>query len=378
MRSRVPIQKSAAATPPAAAPAPVSVEKAFEAWATANPGPVPPVLTSEAIAAGYMPPPGQSGMPPSLEESVPAEFRYWEAGEKASEVRKALVEGGLFIGPNLQVVNGVLRRVMRKTFLVEVDPPTNERAFTLPLGDAEFAATCLRYTEKMTVYQPGAAPSPAEVAKAATGGSWLAAWPDSAEIRKALLGAGHASVFEVRTRPGVVFASNVELDPEARYVARIEPCPEETKVEQLMKGALHRRLRLVKSAVAPIEERYVLGVVLEPETQDSQKDIYSAEEVRKAAHRFLEWYRLASYLGAQHTKENLTGKIVVLESYIAPVDFLLNGETIRAGTWLLAVRIVDDTLWESVKKGDFTGFSIGGDAIRLPDPVTAPAVAAAA
>ena len=31
----------------------------------------------------------------------------------------------------------------------------------------------------------------------------------------------------------------------------------------------------------PADERYVFGVVLEPETVDSQGDIYSEEEIRK-------------------------------------------------------------------------------------------------
>jgi hypothetical protein len=50
---------------------------------------------------------------------------------------------------------------------------------------------------------------------------------------------------------------------------------------------------------APEDERgaYVLGIVLEPERVDAQQDIYSAAEVREAAHRFMEEYR---NLGLMH------------------------------------------------------------------------------
>lgn len=122
------------------------------------------------------------------------------------------------------------------------------------------------------------------------------------------------------------------------------------------------RVRLIKNA-DPADERFVLGVVLEPETVDAQKDIYSAAEIRKAAHRFMEEY---GSMGLMH-EWIVNAKIVILETFIAPVDFEIAGEKVKAGTWLLGARIVDDELWAETKSGDFTGWSIGGDAIRTPD-----------
>lgn len=118
-------------------------------------------------------------------------------------------------------------------------------------------------------------------------------------------------------------------------------------------------VRLLRKADAP-EERYVFGVVLEPDVIDSQNDTYSAEEVRKSAHRFMQDH---AALGLQHSAI-VTGKLKILESYIAPVDFAIGEETVKKGTWLLAIRVVDDALWTAVKAGSFTGFSIGGTAIR--------------
>ncbi|MCA9610234.1 MAG: DNA adenine methylase, partial [Myxococcales bacterium] len=60
--------------------------------------------------------------------------------------------------------------------------------------------------------------------------------------------------------------------------------------------AFAKSMPLIKGA-DPTDERYVLGVVLEPETVDAQGDVYSADEVRKAAHRFMEEYQ---GLGLQH------------------------------------------------------------------------------
>ena len=104
----------------------------------------------------------------------------------------------------------------------------------------------------------------------------------------------------------------------------------------------------------------MLGVVLEPEVIDAQGDIYSADEVRQAAHRFMEEF---GGLGLMH-RMRVNGEVKVLESYLAPVDFTVGEATVRKGTWLLAVRILSDALWADVKEGKLTGFSIGGSARR--------------
>ena len=126
--------------------------------------------------------------------------------------------------------------------------------------------------------------------------------------------------------------------------------------------AFAKEIPLIKGA-DPADERYVLGVVLEPETVDAQGDIYSPEEVRQAAHRFMEEF---GGLGLMH-RMRVNGQVKVLESYLAPVDFTVGETTVRKGTWLLAVRILSDELWAEVKDGKLTGFSIGGSARRVPE-----------
>jgi len=108
------------------------------------------------------------------------------------------------------------------------------------------------------------------------------------------------------------------------------------------------------------EERYVLGVVLEPDVEDSQGDIYDSDTVRKASEFFMEHAR---DLGLMHETTLSEKSVKILENYIAPCDFDIEGQPVRKGTWLLAARILDETLWTAVKAGELTGWSIEGSAL---------------
>jgi hypothetical protein len=110
------------------------------------------------------------------------------------------------------------------------------------------------------------------------------------------------------------------------------------------------------------EERTVLGIVLEPDVVDSQDDTYSADEIRDTAHLFMEFYR---NIGLQH-RALVNRSVKLVESYLAPIDMTIGGQAVRAGTWLMKVRVDDPDLWARVKAGDFTGFSIGGLATKTP------------
>jgi site-specific DNA-adenine methylase len=208
----------------------------------------------------------------------------------------------------------------------------------------------------------------AEVAKLE--GDYVIAYTDSARARRALrkvgrpfkmrfLEARHAGLWKTRSRLFVASCKLRKLDdvdwldePEAGVA-------NDPAVAKALEAALARPIPLLKTD----EERYVLGVVLEPETVDAQKDIYSAAEVREAAHRFMEEYR---NLGLMH-RELVTGRVKILESYLAPADFAVGDARVKKGTWLLAVRVVDDEMWKQVKSGDLTGFSIGGSAVKYPE-----------
>lgn len=108
------------------------------------------------------------------------------------------------------------------------------------------------------------------------------------------------------------------------------------------------------------EKRLVTGIVLVPDEVDAHGDIYDEEEVRKAAHDFAinGFYSQAPTLGIQHLFK--TKKSLIVESFLAPADMELNGSVVKKGTWLITTKVLSDGLWDSIKNGDFTGFSIGG------------------
>jgi hypothetical protein len=111
---------------------------------------------------------------------------------------------------------------------------------------------------------------------------------------------------------------------------------------------------------ADVEKRLVYGVVSEPDTEDSQGDILSVDEIEKMAHGYLKDSRV---IGEMHLTE---ADAEVVESYIAPIDYKVGEETIKKGSWVAVIRVNSDTLWEDVKTGDITGLSIGGTGTREP------------
>ncbi len=106
------------------------------------------------------------------------------------------------------------------------------------------------------------------------------------------------------------------------------------------------------------EQRVAFGVVLEPETVDAQGDIYSAAAVRGAAERF------KGGLGDMHRRGLRGAKI--LGSYIAAKAFVIDGEPVKRGTWLMLIKFTDRDVWNSVRGGKYTGLSIGGTAVKDP------------
>lgn len=127
-------------------------------------------------------------------------------------------------------------------------------------------------------------------------------------------------------------------------------------------ATVEREVRLTKLDAPTTELRYALGIVLEPETVDAQGDIYSADEIRKAAWGYMKDFR---NVGLMH-KGLVNQKVALVESYIAPVAMNVAGSVIKAGTWLMGLNVHDDALWDQVKKGALTGLSIGGFASKNP------------
>lgn len=106
----------------------------------------------------------------------------------------------------------------------------------------------------------------------------------------------------------------------------------------------------------------VYGVVLTPGVRDSQGDVISAEDIEKAAHRFLVEYRKHD---VQHS-EALAG-VETVESFIAPQDLMIAGQPVLKGSWVMATHVSDADVWSRVHKGEITGYSIGGSGERIAE-----------
>ncbi len=110
-------------------------------------------------------------------------------------------------------------------------------------------------------------------------------------------------------------------------------------------------------------EHYVMGIVYEPDTKDSQGDWATAEEIRKAAWGFMESDQVYKI---NHDED---AEIHVLESFLAPVDYEMEGQKIKAGTWMLGSRVMDTEIWKQIEDGKKTGYSMAGEALRAKKPV---------
>ena len=111
--------------------------------------------------------------------------------------------------------------------------------------------------------------------------------------------------------------------------------------------------RIVKTDA---ENHYVTGIVYEPMAEDSHGNFMTEEEITKAAYWFA---KNGDKVDLQHSFEPLDGASVV-ENWIAKADFEIDGEAIQKGTWLMTVEVADESVWESIEKGEITGFSMGG------------------
>lgn len=126
----------------------------------------------------------------------------------------------------------------------------------------------------------------------------------------------------------------------------------------------------VSIAKADDEKQIVYGIVLEPEVEDAQEDVVSADEIEKAAHRFLAEYTLGqAELGLEHVLKMRRGAARIVETFLAPVDFEMRlGEKVtkvKKGSWVMGVHIPEKRLWKAVKDEELTGFSIGGKGERI-------------
>lgn len=129
------------------------------------------------------------------------------------------------------------------------------------------------------------------------------------------------------------------------------------KQEQRVRSVNEDNVITVK--IAKAEKRLVTGVVLQPDIIDGQGDLPTEEAVEKMCHKFMEaWIQKEAQLGVQH--EDYERDIELIENYVAMADMIVDGEVVKKGSWVMTVKVNDDEVWEAVKSGELTAFSIKG------------------
>lgn len=121
---------------------------------------------------------------------------------------------------------------------------------------------------------------------------------------------------------------------------------------------LNKVLPLIKAGPTDDEWSVVYCVVAVPGEVDHQKDVWTEEVIRDAAHSYLKQSRLINYM---HQDFNSVGELV--ESAIAPADMHVGGETIAKGSWFIAIE-PNEHMKKMIKTGDITGVSVQGSSAR--------------
>ncbi len=83
------------------------------------------------------------------------------------------------------------------------------------------------------------------------------------------------------------------------------------------------------------EGRIVRAVVLEPDNEMNEDDI------RNESYYWME------------SPRRVNGSVRVLETMIAPCDMKISKKNVRAGSWLMTLKILDDEIWKDFERGEF-------------------------
>lgn len=388
------------------------------------------VLKNEAP----LPPFGVSALPSSLERFVPADMRFWTMkGEEAIASRSALIASKLLSSENIAIVDGEFMRIAHKISLddslasiapARADWTLEAVATILPSSTTKIHEVFSPDKDAIAKAEEADAIVFCDAGDALDGtldmlakslseraSGYVVCAMDAPSARESLFKMGRVFKF----RPSAVIPSDAvkrifvasfpvsldvdwvkkdfqstppgpgESEEEPTLSLHDEPSDDTTDLGKLKKEDLatggpgfllpaqgfkpHRQKKsfvILDKKDDEKDEQIVYGIVLEPDTVDAQQDVYSAEEVRTAAHKYMADFQNA---GLMHQK-TINDKAKVIESYLAPCDFTLGGQKVIKGTWVMAMQIFDDKLWQEAKSGGLTGFSIGGSAQRTPEPTS--------
>lgn len=92
---------------------------------------------------------------------------------------------------------------------------------------------------------------------------------------------------------------------------------------------------------------------------DSQGDVMTVQDLQKAAHDFMAFYRTGGEMHQEMGIGTVVDSIVLSKS----VQDALGIDLGREG-WFVGMKVDKDDVWKRVKSGEYAGFSIGGSGVR--------------
>ncbi len=107
------------------------------------------------------------------------------------------------------------------------------------------------------------------------------------------------------------------------------------------------------------EEQVVGGIAYSANTTDQQGEYINEEDLWAAAKSFA---RNGNVIRLEHAGRPVACQ--VLESFVCESACMKSGQQLRKGDWWLSARVDDPGLWKKIKRGDVTGWSLGGSAIQ--------------
>jgi 2'-5' RNA ligase len=323
---------------------------------------MPYVLSPKAVKDEWLPPKGVAALPPEILRKVPERLRYWEMNrEQALEARKQLSEyEELFAEPEKVKKSAeeesapfaLLRHWYRGPIIIRFGPSSIHYDLLI------------KHEGKLYTFELERDPR------------------DNKEIA-AYLYTDHGlteedltNTEEKRLQPGT------KLNPTKNTPGWLTP-EEHGQVEILESGDLRWRLRfkkgdlkgtwsLIRDEGQPIwtmqreaireSGAIIHGIALVPDEPDLDGDVFPAEVIADACQEFNK--KLAEnpeLADEQHKIEN--PRLSIVDSFIAPEGYELDGLPIKPGSWIIGIRSDDPDVIDKVKSGDYRGLSIDGEAL---------------
>jgi hypothetical protein len=142
-------------------------------------------------------------------------------------------------------------------------------------------------------------------------------------------------------------------------------------VSQMLKDDLIRLIKLLESGESepeyarifktePAEQKF-WAVVLEPMSDtgpggigDAHGHLMTEEEIQKSMHNFM-------LNGGQIFKDHKGAvEAKIFEVFCAPVQYEVDGEVIKKGSWVMGTKVYNTELWKGVESGEYGYYSPGG------------------